>query len=128
MSTPTPSTVIGFSLRGDTAARWAQFNPILADRELVLETDTGKFKIGDGVTVYASLPYAGVAGPTGSGGATGPVGPTGPQGIQGVEGVGGTQGPTGPQDVFTRITHTQRNRHQRFHVCDGSSLCWLFVV
>src|SRR5690606_25103970 len=32
-------------------------------RELALETDTAKFKIGDGVTAWNSLPYGGLAGP-----------------------------------------------------------------
>lgn len=101
----TPSTTIGFALRGDTLARWTQFNPVLADRELVLETDTGQFKIGNGVDTYTALPYGGVVGPTGplgTNGPTGPVGPTGPQGIQGVQGVQGIQGvtgPTGPQGL-----------------------------
>lgn len=44
-------------LRGGTAAEWASANPILADREFVVETDTKKSKIGDGVTAYNSLPY-----------------------------------------------------------------------
>ena len=65
----TPSSTIGFALRGDTLARWTSFNPVLADREMVLETDTDKFKIGDGVTAYLSLPYGGI------------VGPMGPQGV-----------------------------------------------
>jgi len=94
-----PSSTIGFALRGDTAARWAQFNPILADRELVLESDTGQFKVGNGIDTYTNLPYGGVVGPTGPLGTNGPTGPqgsTGPQGIQGVQGVQGIQGPTGP--------------------------------
>lgn len=54
-------SVIQLSLRGDTLARWAEFNPVLGDRELVLETDSRRFKIGDGVSSYLDLPYAGVA-------------------------------------------------------------------
>ena len=34
------SSIFQLSLRGDTAARWASFNPVLAAREMVLETDT----------------------------------------------------------------------------------------
>ena len=63
------NTIIQFALRGDTLARWTQFNPILSDREFVLETDTNKFKIGDGVNNYLNLPYGGLEGPIG------PVGP-----------------------------------------------------
>jgi hypothetical protein len=59
------ASVFQLSLRGDTLARWTSFNPVLADREMVLETDTDKFKIGDGVTAYLSLPYGGIVGPTG---------------------------------------------------------------
>jgi hypothetical protein len=64
------ASIFQLSLRGDTLARWTSFNPVLADRELVLETDTDKFKIGDGVTPYLSLPYGGLVGPTGPQGAS----------------------------------------------------------
>ena len=64
MSGPRAS-VFQLCFRGDTAARWAAFNPILADRELVIETDTKFFKIGDGVTPYNDLPYGGLKGPSG---------------------------------------------------------------
>ena len=63
------ASVFQLSFRGDTLARWTSFNPVLADREFVLERDTGKFKIGNGVSAYLSLPYGGL------------VGPTGPQGV-----------------------------------------------
>lgn len=48
---------VQIQLRGGTAAEWAAANPILADREFVVETDTKKNKIGDGVTHYNDLPY-----------------------------------------------------------------------
>ena len=48
MSDHISASIFQLSLRGDTLARWTSFNPILADRELVIETDTDKFKIGDG--------------------------------------------------------------------------------
>jgi hypothetical protein len=62
-------------LRRDTAANWASLNPILAQSEVGTETDTGKAKLGDGVTAWNSLPYwAGVAGAVASVfGRTGPV-------------------------------------------------------
>jgi hypothetical protein len=65
MPTPIPSSTIGFALRGDTLARWSTFNPILAAREFVLETDTGQFKIGNGVDTYIDLLYGGIVGPQG---------------------------------------------------------------
>ena len=51
-------------LRRDTAANWATNNPIPASGEPCFETDTGKFKIGDGVTTYNNLPYQGDSGST----------------------------------------------------------------
>ena len=59
------ASVFQLAFRGDTAARWAAFNPVLADREFVLEKDTGFFKIGDGTTPYNDLPYGGLQGPRG---------------------------------------------------------------
>jgi len=61
MTTHLGGSVIQLSLRGDTLARWTEFNPVLGERELVLETDTRRFKMGDGVTDYLALAYAGVA-------------------------------------------------------------------
>ena len=46
-------------LRRDTSTNWTSTNPVLASGEPAFETDTGKFKIGDGVTAYNSLPYKG---------------------------------------------------------------------
>lgn len=44
-------------VRRDTAANWTSANPTLAAGEVGFETDTGKFKIGDGSTAWASLTY-----------------------------------------------------------------------
>lgn len=44
-------------LRRDNAADWTSVNPILHDGEFGWERDTGKFKMGDGATVWNSLPY-----------------------------------------------------------------------
>lgn len=44
--------------RRDTAANWTANNPTLAAGEIGLETDTAKFKIGDGSTAWTSLAYA----------------------------------------------------------------------
>jgi len=43
--------------RRDTAANWTSADPTLAQGELGLETDTGKYKIGDGSTAWTSLAY-----------------------------------------------------------------------
>ena len=45
-------------IRGDSAANWSSVNPILADRELGFETDTRKFKFGNGVTAWSGLSYS----------------------------------------------------------------------
>lgn len=44
--------------RRGTATEWATFNPILAEGEIALETDTVAFKIGDGITPWNDLLYA----------------------------------------------------------------------
>lgn len=43
--------------RRGTAALWATDNPVLGQGERGLETDTGLWKTGDGVTYWNSLPY-----------------------------------------------------------------------
>ena len=49
-------------LRRNTAALAAASNPTLNEGEPGFETDTGKFKIGDGVTAWNALEYAGQTG------------------------------------------------------------------
>jgi len=44
--------------RGDTKANFENANPVIGERELVIETDTNNFKFGDGVRNYKDLPYA----------------------------------------------------------------------
>ena len=46
-------------IRRDTAANWTAANPTLAAGELGGETNTGKLKLGDGVTAWNSLAYQG---------------------------------------------------------------------
>lgn len=46
-----------FLLRGGTAANLAAVNEVPRAREMVVETDTRKLKVGDGVTAYNLLPY-----------------------------------------------------------------------
>ena len=43
--------------RRGTAAEWTSANPILAAGEIGFETDTAKFKMGDGSTAWSSLNY-----------------------------------------------------------------------
>ena len=44
-------------LRRGTAAQWTSVNPVLASGEMGIETDTNKFKFGDGVTNWNNLDY-----------------------------------------------------------------------
>jgi hypothetical protein len=48
---------VNILLRRGTAAEWTASNPVLLEAEVGLETDTKKLKVGDGLTVWASLPY-----------------------------------------------------------------------
>lgn len=45
-------------IRRDTAANWASNNPTLALAEMGYESNTGKFKVGDGITAWNALGYA----------------------------------------------------------------------
>lgn len=69
--------LIRFQLRGDTAAAWAAANPVLANREPGVETDTGRMKVGDGVRAWNDVDYA----------SKGDPGPAGEQGLPGVNAV-----------------------------------------
>lgn len=48
-------------MRRGTAATWTSTNPILALGEPGIETDTRKWKVGDGSTVWSGLAYFGPA-------------------------------------------------------------------
>lgn len=50
---------VKIQFRRDTAANWTAANPTLSTGELALETDTRKFKIGNGTTAWTVLAYAG---------------------------------------------------------------------
>ena len=51
---------IRIQLRRDTAANWGSVNPILRAGEIGIETDSLRFKIGDGVSTWSSRPYVNV--------------------------------------------------------------------
>lgn len=50
-------------LRRDTAANWTSADPTLSGGELGMETDTLRFKIGDGSTAWTDLAYEGMLAP-----------------------------------------------------------------
>ena len=82
---------VRFQLRKGTALQWFEANPVLIAGEPGYETDTGKLKIGDGVSTWTDLDEY-ITGPTGG---TGEIGPTGSIGITGPTGSIGVTGPTG---------------------------------
>ena len=82
---------VNIQVRRGTAAGWTAANPTLLAGEIGYETDTGKWKVGDGATVWTGLSYAGTAGPTGG---SGPAG-IGFPGLDGDEGEQGWPGPSG---------------------------------
>jgi len=43
--------------RRGTAQQWTDANPILAAGEIGFETDTGKFKMGNGSSAWSALSY-----------------------------------------------------------------------
>jgi len=54
------SAIIQF--RRGTASQWSTANPVLAQGELGLVTDTGQYKIGDGTTAWNSLSFSELSG------------------------------------------------------------------
>jgi hypothetical protein len=97
---------IQIQYRRGTAAEWTAANTLLAQGEPGYETDTGKFKVGNGSTSWNSLAYSsgiqgvqGVQGPLGTQGIQGRQGTQGPQGTQGIQGPQGLQGIQGPQGI-----------------------------
>jgi len=59
---------VQIQFRNDTAANWTSADPILAQGELGLESDTGFFKIGNGSDTWEELAYGGVSGEDGAAG------------------------------------------------------------
>ena len=57
----------------DTAADWTSNDPTLRAGEMGWESDTGRFKIGDGVTAWTSLAYVEASFQIDQGDATGGV-------------------------------------------------------
>lgn len=55
--------------RHDTAANWTSINPVLAAGEMGVETDTNKFKFGNGTSTWSELAYS-TSGSSGGGSGT----------------------------------------------------------
>ena len=65
---------VQIQFRRGTAYEWSTVNPILAQAEMGIETDTNLFKIGDGVHHWNTLDYGGLRGYSGSTGYVGSAG------------------------------------------------------
>lgn len=46
-----------FQMRGGSSDNLRAVNPVPVDRELMIETDTGRVKCGDGIHCWTELPY-----------------------------------------------------------------------
>jgi hypothetical protein len=68
---------IQIQFRRGTALEWTTANPILADGEMAIETDTSLFKVGNGVDRWNTLAYGGLRGFAGSQGGAGYTGSAG---------------------------------------------------
>lgn len=79
---------VQIQFRRGTATQWTAANPVLAQGEMGVETDTGNFKVGNGSSNWNTLMYGGLQGPTG---------PTGPKGAE-VAFSASETGPTGGSD------------------------------
>lgn len=113
-----------FKLRRGTSAAWIAANPVLQAGEPGVEIDTGKLKLGNGVSHWLQLGYLSGEGSPGEDGKsayeiavqegfvgnvnqwlTSLQGEQGPQGIPGLDGEDGSVGPpgqdgdTGPQGI-----------------------------
>jgi hypothetical protein len=53
------AVVTQIQIRRGTASQWTSANPTLASGEFGYESDTGKFKLGNGSTAWTSLSYQG---------------------------------------------------------------------
>lgn len=62
---------VQIQFRRGTASSWTSANPVLADGEMGIESDTSKFKIGNGTTAWNSLSYGGIQGTAGTNGTNG---------------------------------------------------------
>jgi len=82
-------------LKRGTASEWTSANPILAIGEIGIELDTMKYKLGNGVTAWNSLPYKGLDGINGTSGTSGTSGISGSSGTSGVDGTSGVNGTSG---------------------------------
>jgi hypothetical protein len=58
------SSAVNIQLRGDSSNNWNASDPIPLLNEVCLETDTGRYKVGDGAKTYKTLSFFPQLGPT----------------------------------------------------------------
>jgi hypothetical protein len=92
-------------IRGGTAAEWETANPVLSFREMGLETDTRKLKVGDGITAWDSLNY---------------------YATNGVDGYDGTDGLNADVTRFSPTSNTIGTGSKTFAYATSSNLGWVF--
>jgi hypothetical protein len=54
---PSSTSFRRLKLRRDTSSKWASINPVLSEGEPAVELDTGRIKIGDGITSWNDLGF-----------------------------------------------------------------------
>ena len=60
MADMTKTLNVRFQQKIDTAENWASSSIVLLAGEIAIESDTNKFKFGNGKDVFKDLPYAGI--------------------------------------------------------------------
>jgi len=118
---------VQIQLRRGTASAWTAANPTLAVGEFAIETDTDKYKIGDGSTAWTSLSYSSL--PAGAVTTAGGVTITGTM-THGADGTGadvrfnsGTAGDYMLWDASEeQLVITGTNAAVALHVADGNAL------
>ena len=118
---------VQIQLRRGTASAWTAADPTLAIGEFAIETDTDKYKIGDGSTAWTSLSYSSL--PAGAVTTAGGVTITGTM-THGVDGTGadvrfnsGTAGDYMLWDASEeQLVITGTNAAVALHVADGNAL------
>ena len=103
-------SVSPFRMPTKTMAEWALLNPVLGVGATAYESDTGKWKLGNGTDKYEDLQYQaepGLAGPVGPEGPAGPAGAVGPAALPYSLSIGSIT--TGPVPLAT-ITGTPPNQ------------------
>lgn len=53
---------VQIQLRRGSAAEWSTVNPVIGQGEFVIELDTGRFKLGNGINRWNELNYSGFVG------------------------------------------------------------------